>query len=306
MINVIYKGKDISESVSINTCYHDMYAEGQTDTLHIRFNDNEHVWDEWNPQTDDEISVEYGAIKTGKMFVQKTRPSNGLYEIIATSAPASYKDKRSKSWQKIKFIDMAKEIASHHGLSFEVYGVADVLYNFVMQSNESDFSFLSKRCILEGCAFLVYDGKLILYSQTYMEGQKATDPIYLSTKSNYEFEDKSGERFGECKIEQGAYTGSYKAQNGSTKVFIPEMDFPISNNAEAVRFAKNCLRQANKNAYTGHFYSNVLVGYAAGSMAKIEAERAPSWDGDIFLTHVRNDYGKGLSKLFFRKPLEGY
>lgn len=305
MIKVVYKDVDITDDVSINRCYHDMYAEGQTDTLHIRFNDNEHVWDGWNPQTNDEISVEYGAIKTGKMFVQNTKPTNGLYEIVATAAPASYKDKKSKAWQKIKLKTMGKEIAGHHGLDFESYGVTDVLYEYILQKNESDFSFLHKRCVLEGCAFLVYDGKLVMYSQSYMEEQTAGESLYIGMDSDYQYSDRSGELYGKCKIEQGKYKGSYEVQNGSERVFIPELDFPVNDKKEADRYAKNLLRMANKNAYTGYVYSTILTGYAAASMAVLENERAPSWDGDVFLTHVRNDYGKGRSKLFFRKPLPG-
>lgn len=305
MIKVIYKGVDITDEVSINYCWHDMYCEGQADTLRIRFNDNEHVWDGWNPQTDDEIEVVYGAIRTGKMFVHRTRPTNGLYEIIATAAPASSREKKNKSWRKIKLLVMGREIAGHHGLEFEAYGVPDVLYDYILQTNEDDFSFLHKRCALEGCAFLVYDGKLIMYAQKYMEEQTASESIYIGIDSDYEYSDQSGQLYGECKIQQGKYKGSYKAENGAQSVFIPSLGISINSDAEAARYAKNMLRQANKGAYTGYVYSSILTGYAATSMAKLENERAPSWDGDVFLTHVRNDYGRGISKLFFRKPLEG-
>lgn len=305
MIKVMYKGKDITEDVSINRCYHDMYAEGQADTLHVRFNDDEHVWDDWAPQTNDEIAVEYGAIKTGKMFIQTTRPTNGLYEVIATSVPASYRDKKSKAWQKIKFKDMGKEIAGNHGLGFKNYGVENVLYDYILQKNENDFVFLQKRCILEGCAFLVYDGTLVLYSQSYMEKQTASESLYIGEDSDYRYSDRSGELYGECKIEQGKYQGSFKAQNGAERIFIPQADFSVGNNTEAARYARNLLRAANKDAYTGYLYSHILTGYAAASMAKLENERAPSWDGDVFLTHIRNDYGRGLSKIFFRRPIEG-
>lgn len=305
MIDVYYKGVDITDSVSINRCYHDMYAEGHADTLHIVFNDNEHKWDGWNPQTNDEIAVGYGAIKTGKMYVHKAKPTNGLFEIVATSAPTSYKDKKSKAWQKVRFNIMAREIAQHHGLAFQSYGVEDVLYDYILQKNESDFAFLHKRCALEGCAFLVYDGTLVLYSQKYMEGLTTSEPLYVGIDSDYSYCDKSGELFGSCSIEQGNYKGSYKAQNGADKVFIPSLDVSLNSNVEADRYAKNLLREANKNAYSGYVYSSILTGYAAASMARLENERAPSWNGNIFLTHVRNDYGKGTSKLFFRRPLEG-
>lgn len=305
MIEVKYQGKSITEDVSINRCIHDMYCEGRTDTLNIVFNDNEHVWDSWGVQTNDRIAVEYGAIKTGKMFVHKARPRNGLFEIVAASVPASFKDRRNKAWQKVKLKAMGQEIAGHHGLQFESYGVEDVLYEYILQQNENDFAFLDRRCALEGCAFLVYDEKLVMYNQKYMEGLTAADSIYVGADSDYEYNDKSGWLYGSCKIEQGAYKGIYNAANGSDKVYVPPLNFVVTSNAEAERFAKNMLRQANKDAYTGIIYSSVLTGYAAASMAKLENERAPSWNGDVFLTHVRNNYGKGESKLFFRRPIEG-
>ena len=306
MIEVKYQGKDITADVSIISCYHDMYAEGRTDTLNIVFSDDKHVWDKWGVKTNDKIAVEYGAIKTGTMFVHKAKPKNGLFEIVATSAPASYKDRKSKSWQKIKLTAMGQEIAGHHGLAFEVHGVEDVLYEYLQQENESDFSFFNKRCALEGCAFLVYDEKLILYSQKYIEAQKAAgDAIYVGADSDYNYDDKSDELYGSCKIEMGSYKGVFEAGNRSVKVFIPSLNFTINSQAEADRYAKNALRMVNKGVYTGYVYSAILTGYTAGSMAKLENERAPSWNGDVFLTHVRNDYGKGKSKLFFRRPIEG-
>ena len=305
MIEVKYKGKEISEDISIITCYHDMYCEARTDTLNIVFDDSEHVWDSWGVKTNDEIAVEYGAIKTGTMFVYSAKPSNGLFEIVATSVPASYKDKKNKAWQKIKFKAMCREIAGNHGLSADFYGVDDVMYSYIMQSNEGDFAFLNRIVQLEGCAFLIYDKKLIVYSEKYMEA-KSGDEIEIGEDTDYEYDDKSGWLFGSCKIEQGKYAGEYTASNGSKKVFIPKLNFTVGNKSDANRYAKNMLRYANKNAYTGYFYSSILTGYAPASIGNISNERAPSWDGKVFFTHVRNDYAKGKSKIYFRKPLVGY
>lgn len=306
MIEVKYKDKDITEDVNIISVYHDMYAEGQTDTLHIIFDDSDHVWDSWGVKTDDEIAVEYGAIKTGKMHVYTASPSNGLFEIVATAAPASFKDKNSKAWQKVKLKAMGQEIAKNHGLEFGSYGVENVSYTYLMQKNESDFAFLDRLCILEGCAFLVYDGNLVMYSQQYMENRKASEAILIDEDSDYEYRDKSGWQYGECKIEQGAYKGAFKTSNGSKKIYIPDLNFTVNSKTDADRYAKNLLRYANKNAYSGFIYDSVLTGYAPASMAKLENERAPSWDGDVFITHIRNDYKAGKSKIFFRRPLDGY
>lgn len=306
MIQITYKGKDITKNVSINKCVHDMYCEGRADTLFLRANDVSGIWDTWQPQTGDEIAVTYGAIGTGKMFVNECTPVNGLYTIKATSAPVTYRSKYNKAWQKVRLLQIGQEIAARHGLGFESYGVTDHMYDYILQENQGDFAFLAWRCLLEGCAFLIYDGVLTMYDQFYMEALAPGEFLELSIDADYEYRDKSSSGFGSCEIERGNYSGSFTAPNGLEAVYRATEPVYMASNDEANRFAKGLLRNVNKNCKTGFVKGYVITGYAPGSAAVIKNPRAPSWDGNVFLTHIRNDYGECASKIFFRKPLEGY
>ena len=306
MIQIFYKGKDIAESVSINRCWHDMYASGQSDTLFLRVNDVSRIWDRWAPAVGDEIRVQYGAVGTGAMFVSNAVPKNGVYEISAQSAPPEGFEKNSKAWQSVRLLQLGGEIAERHGLSFASYGVSDAVYSYILQDNEGDFKFLSRRAALEGCAVLIYDKKLVMYSEAYMEAQEATETLDVTLDADFRYEDKRGELFGACEVGSGIYSGRFDAGNGATRILRPSGFGIVGSNEEAARFAKNLLRRENKSAQSGYIYSRIMPGYAAASVVSLSNSRAPSWDGDVFLTHVRNDYGKGKSKIFFRKPLEGY
>lgn len=306
MIQLTYKGTDITDRVSINRCYHDMYAAGRADELHLRVNDTDNLWDSWAPAIGDEIRVDYGSIGTGTMFVASAAPMNGVYDIVAQSTPASGFEIHNKAWQKVRLLQLAEEIAANNGLSFASYGVSDVLYPYVSQNNESDFHFLHRVAQLEGCAFLVYDKRLILYSEAYMEAQEPTDTLEVTIDGDYRYTDKRERLYGSCVIECGVYSGKYAVSNGSSRVLRPQVVPAISSNAEAARFAKNLLRAHNKECCEGFVRSRILPGYAAASTVDLINARAPSWDGAVFLHHIRNDYGAGKSKLFFRRPLEGY
>lgn len=306
MIKLTYAGKDITKDVSVNRCVHDMYAEKKSDTLYLIVNDINSIWDTWQPQNGDEISVDYGAIGTGKMYIYQCSPVNGRYIIKAMSAPPDFRSVNNKAWQKVRLLQIGEEIASRHGLTFKQYNVTDQTYNFILQSNQDDFSFLHQRCILEGCAFLVHDGCLTMYNQSIMENMSPDKYLNLSMDADYEYKDTSSSGYGSCEIERGSYNGSYNAGNGLSAVLRPTDEIYIGSSAEASRFAKNMLREANKNCLTGYVRGNVMTGYAAGSCAALKNPRAPSWDGVVFLTHVRNDYMNCWSKIFFRKPLGGY
>lgn len=305
MIKLTYQGEDITKYVSINKCIHDMYAEGRADSLYLWVNDLSGVWSQWQPQKGELIAATYGAISTGKMYIYECKPHNGRYLIKATALPPTYAEKHNKAWQKVRFLQIAQDVASRHGLTLKSYDVTDYTYDYVLQNNQDDFSFLSWRATLEGCAVIVCDGQLILYDQAKREAP-GTEPLYfleLSPQIDYEYRDRSADMYGSCVVERGAYSGSYDAGNGQSAVLRPTEPIYLTSNAEAERFAKNLLRNANKRCMTGYVRGQVMTGYAAGSAVVFKNTNTATWDGNAFLTHIRNDYGDCVSKLFFRKPL---
>lgn len=168
------------------------------------------------------------------------------------------------------------------------------------------FTFWHRRAALEGCAFLVYSKTLILYSEAYMEAQAPAETLTVTVDADYRYDDRRAELYGSCLIENGQYTGNFAVSNGSSRLLKPAADFYVGSNGEAARYAQGLLRAANKGCCGGYVRTRIMPGYAAASTVTLSNARAPSWDGTVFLDHIRNDYGRGKSKIFFRRPLEGY
>ena len=306
-MKLLYNGADIYNDVSVNYCVHEMFAEKQADSLVIRFNDTKGVWSKWNPAAGDTIRFIEGASDTGKMFIHSMRPENGLFTIRALSMPLSGTTKRSKSWEGVRFLQLGNEIAKKHGLEFQNFGCADQVYSYIKQENESDFAFFSRLCMLEGCAMLIYDGKLIAYNEQYIEKQTPAGTLNVDINGKYEYSDNQAICFGSCEVASGIYSGKFNAPDAkNTTVLRPEKKLSVTSNAEAARFAKGLLRNANKYGHSGQFSKELHLGYAAASLLKLTTKKASAWDGTVFIYKVRHDYVKNKSTLYFRHLLEGY
>lgn len=306
MMQITYNGVDITDSVSVNRCYHDMFAGGRSDTLTLRANDTEHLWDLWGPAAGDEIKVDYGTISTGTMFLSSVRSRNGFFDLVAQSAPPSGFVRQRKAWQQVRLLQIGAEIAARNGLEFISYGVTDRLYSYILQDNEGDFAFLGKRAMLESCAFQVYDKRLVMYSEPFLEAVEPTEPLWIPDDGDYEYRPRQADLYGSCIVASGQYSGAFTVENGSSRVYRPDVPGWVGSSAEADRFAQGLLRSVNKGCMSGFARVPVLTGYAAGSTVALDNPRAPSWDGPVFLDHIRNDYSTGRSKVFFRRILEGY
>ena len=147
---------------------------------------------------------------------------------------------------------------------------------------------------------------LVLYSEAYMESVTPTETLEITTDGDYQYQDRRFHIFGSCVVEAGLYSGKYSTNNGSIRTYRPANIGTVGSNQEAERFAKNLLRAVNKDCRSGFVRSPILPGYAPASTIFLSNPRASSWDGTVFLDHIRNDYGTGKSKIFFRRPLEGY
>lgn len=306
-MQLIYKGVDIYPKISICQCWHDEYAGGHVDELTLILNDTRMLWDVWNPMADDEIIVTEGNSTTGKMFVHDIVPESALLTIRAYSAPRSFRNITNKSWEQVKLLGLIGEIAGRHGLTVETHDVEDHLYSYVSQNNIPDMAFLAARCALEGLSFIVFDGKLVIYSEAAAESKTPTIKLTLTNASNYKIIDKSLEIYGSAVLTNGTATGTFNSNNGGSRVLRETIPIAITDAAEAVRFAKGILRQENKDK-RGVLINRIKImrDIAAGSMMALEIEGAESRNGNYFVSHIRQDYVSNYSKIWTRKPLEGY
>lgn len=306
-MQLFFEGIDIYNKVSVNTCIYDSYGEQQSDTLRIVFNDGNDLWDSWKPQKGNKISVILGACDTGEMYITSVRPENGKICIRASSVPQNHNDKKCKSWQNVHFKQLCEEIADRHSISCKFYGVTDQVYEYINQQNKEDFVFLSERCILEGCSFLVYNKKIIVYSEQSIESAGADVTLKVANNKRFEYKDESNGIYSSCILKNGKLSGRYTVTGMPEKVLTKGINVNMSSQAEADRYAKNILRYENKKMSSGMIdYDSFLGGYAAGSVVNLQTEGVGSWNVPVFLTHVRHDMVRAKTRLFFRKTLEGY
>lgn len=306
-MKLIYKGVDIYNAVSVNRCIYDSYGEQQPDTLRIVFNDGYDRWDGWNPQKGDKIAVSLGDCHTGEMYVINVEPRNGQMILYASSVPERHNDKSNKSWKNVHFMQICREIAERHGLSCEFHGVTDQIYEYVRQQNREDFRFLEERCVLEGCAFLVYDNRLVVYSEMELENASTNYQLTIPNNVKFDYKDESANVYSKCILKNGSITGTYEVTGTTKKTLTKVMNLKISGQAEADRYAKNLLRFENKKMTSGSCVSDTFLGgYAAGTLVDLQTSGVESWNGPVIMSHVRHDLVKAKTKLYFRKILEGY
>lgn len=313
-MKILYEGKDIFDDISINQCWYEQYAARRSDKLTIRFNDTESLWDSWQPKTGDKIQVKEGLADTGIMYIDTIEPKSGIITLSAYSYPPTAKDEKSKSWNNISFLSLAQYVADNNGLTLETYEVEDKTYKYVAQKNCSDFAFLQQRAILEGCSFVVYNQKLILYNESKMEKTSSTGTIEIKKGMEYrpdllihfEYSDNRLNAYEVISISNGMLKGSYSCGNGTSKKLNLVLHLPMTDSGEAERFAKNILRSYNKDSQSGVMSKSFDPKYSAGSVVTLKNETNPSWDGDVFITSVRHDFVNLKTKIEFRKLLEGY
>lgn len=303
-MQIIYQGKDIYPDISVKACEHEMFAESRADSLVIRFNDTSHQWDGWSVEQESTIEVIEGAARTGKMYIYDVTPQNGVYTLKAFSIPPTSKNRTSKSWEKVYFRQLCKEIAARHGLDYEEHGVNDHLYEYVVQNNLPDFVFLEQRCKLEGCSFLVFDGKLVVYGEAQLEATSPQMTLTLNTDADFTYADNTAKSYKAAEVVNGSRIGNYTAdtQSGS-RILHKNITIPMHSDTEANRFARNLLRMENKNQRTGVITWDIQRELAPGSILQLVTHGVKTWDGNAFIYRLRHDYVAQKSKLFIRKPL---
>ncbi len=304
-LSVVYDGAEIYGKVSVARCWHEMHAWGALDSLSITFGDARSLWDGWAPAAGDAIEVSDGAARTGRMYVRDVARRSSAVTLRAYPAPQSLLEQKCRSWESVQLLQLLGQIASEAAMAYECYGVANHLYAYVEQRNESDLAFLSRRLTYEGASLVVYDGRLIAYSGVWAESQAAAKAIVVVPGNDYELDDAAGRAYGSCLVTDGLTEGRFAAGPGrQLKRIVADR---ISDAAEAERFACGLLREANRSAATMRIRTDSLLReWAAGSPVDVRCTAAPSWSGPGIVSRLRHDYFGAKSKIWINRPLRSY
>lgn len=295
-MNVLYNGTDISDMVKVEKAVHEMYLRKRADTLEVRFDNTDGTWTIWKPEIGDSILLKEQYASTGTMYVSELVPEKNTITIYASVLKKTDMLPAVKAWEHIYLNQMIQEIANRHSLAVEFYGVKDRLYGYALQS-EADFSFLYKRLYLENCSFLVYDGKMIVYSLDYMKEKEAIAVLDIRNATEYRFTE--GEKFGSCRITNGTFEGRYGV-NDSLPELARTLECNIQSIAEANRYAENIYLQESENAVGWILFPECQTELSAGSVVELQTD-FPNWNTKVLLEHVRNNYIKNITKLWFRR-----
>lgn len=305
-MRVIYEDTDITDDVSVAHAWLDLFAEGKSDRLTIQFGDTQNVWGDWEPKPGEIISVEDVPSNSGAMKIVNVRPRSSLMEIEALAVPnEAITERRSKSWQYVHLSQIVTEIAMRYGMGVEVYGATDYGYEYVEQTGEPDFAFLTKRCTLEGYSCLAFNGDIVIYSGEFMEAQEPNGALEVTPGDDYKIKDDSFEKYGACKVTDGRAVGSFQAGDG--KLLEVQLVDRISSPAEATRFAHGLLRSKNRQTNRIKITTDSFLGqFAPGSVIDLSAPTELPWQGKAFIEKARFDFYAQKTMIEVRPVLEGY
>lgn len=302
-MQLIYEGKDISQDVEIRKANLSENAGGELDSLEVHCNDPKGLWSQWNPSKNHTVQVKQNGFDSGIFYADEILQQRGLITIKALPVKQEAKSEYTRAWDNIQLLKMAQEIATKQGLSLEAYEVENYLYSRVDQYQQTDLDFLSKRCILESCALKVTNGKLVIFSEPYMESQGSVKTIFPSDiDGDYYFKIKSSQIFGSCKVSARDIQYEYKATNAYGPTF-KAYDIPLGSLEEARRFAKGLLRAKNKYEQTFLGTIRFDAGISAGNVVALQNYGLA--DGNYFVYQVTYKFDQNKMVLKLRRALEG-
>lgn len=274
---------------------------GKADSLSVTFSDIKSECTKWDFKKGDSIKVVNGNFSTGLMYVDRYSCSNGLYSVDALSIKKGIKTKNTRVWEKISFLDLAKDLAESMNLNLKNYGVEDFIYSRVDQIEKSDLAFLKERCILEGCVLKIYNGNALIISEEYIKKQSTVITISSDEiKGKYSFETTSNGIIGGVKLlsmQDKLIHGEYIKD--SEEEILTIKDVYLTSNYEANRFSKNILNYTNRNESTGTFYIELNSDLASGNLIKLNDFNL--FSGTYVIESIIHDFVQNISRLKVRK-----
>jgi uncharacterized protein len=249
--------------------------EGEADEIELTVENSSGRWfEEWSPQHGDRVEGAVGylgdeLVDIGTFFVDSPSASGGrqgdTFSTRGQSVPPSkgLRTKKTKAHEKQKLGDIAKKVASEHGMV--VVGTPpEVAFERITQRRETDLAFL-KRLAEDYGAFFAVKGNQVVFTpradvfgrptiRTLRKGEREIISYQLSyegaktvSKAKASYYDGNKKKNIEVEVEDKA------VRNGNTL----RTDDRVEDEGQAKKLAKSKLDKANMKQWKG---SLTIVG----------------------------------------------
>ena len=270
---VIYNGVDITRDITVISCVITDSNGGKQDYCKISFANGGKVWQEWNPQYNDELRIIHGYSDSGIMYIHGIGSSASEYTLILLPTPTTTKKKKSRIWRDVQLSEIIRDVADGLGFKVEFYGFKDYTYSTKTQINQTDLAFMCEACAYEGYCVKVFDKKIIIYDEKELYQADARGTITPGECTFYSFDDENTplsavtvKHFDVTKKKVITDTATEKGVDGGSLTLTVKVD----NQAQAERLAKNYLDKNNNFIQCGTIKVKNADVFASGSVINLQ------------------------------------
>lgn len=256
-------------------------------------------------------------VTTGEVTaISVEQATGGRHELVLSGLDVTHrlaKPPKTRSFQQMTDADIAEQIAAEHGFDAEVDPTGDV-NEYVLQTSQSDLSFLKARAARIGFDVWIAQGKLFFKTQP----RAAVEPPELRWGDNlhrFKVRFSSAERCDEVVVRGWDPIGKTavvgRATEGDTGTTAPAAEemtaaarngfgevtrfagqFPVSTQAEADALATSLFLKASSEEVIARGEASGDPLIAAGATVRVSA-MGTKLSGDYRITSVEHVYGAG-------------
>lgn len=304
---VRYKGVDITDAVTVESCVIDSREVGRLPELRIEFGDPDGTWGSWAPQPGDAIeAVEGGICGTGAMYVSDVRFQRGraLVRALPIKSPGA---SGNLVWKSSTMLKAVSQLASRLGLGTSVHGVSDIAFKRMEQRGRRDLEVMAECCALMGCIVDVFDGKAHVASLDWAMLQKPSGTISIAADSEHSVTTSravSGCAAHQAKASAGTACcerGELTASTGKgERAWEVPGHLAFSNAGQLRQCCKGIAAYAAATAPASSAALDSLVPWTPGSAVMVGSAEVPGACGKALVSRVRCDLVSATSKVWWR------
>lgn len=286
---IYYENTDITDIVEVRECLYRDTSGNRCDSLDIVF-ENAASWYSMGPKEDDRIVISHNGYHTGIMYVNTILPENGHYRIFATSLPCAARSKGYQSFAGKSLYEIMRICAAGSGMDSKMYGIdGGIVIPYIQRENESYAAFLHRLLKLEGAALKCINGSYTAIGYEYAEARAAHQTIeVVADQSGMEYR-RSGQALRTLTIKTPlAFATAEDTSVPEKHSSITLNEYPARDNIQAGRWARNLLRQMNRQCESLYLPSEFNAGYDA--MTRIDITGSNDAAGEWLIEETTHDF----------------